>query len=242
MGHGRPDASNVVSTTDLYQVTDMAELAARLGSILTYRRSGEVVYLDDFSHGLAHWVDDSAAEGADITLQNDVARSKGVGARLDVPAGGAGIANLRGYFPVVGSERISAQAEFCIAEAVGAVEIAMTHYDRATAYTWRMRYSPDTSILSYFDADAAYTALADPLYLTQLAHFFHNLKLTIDLSTGEYVRVTVNDNDYSMAGIAAYSTPSAVGPYVRVTFGARSATPAARFVYLDNLILTRNEV
>jgi len=55
MPHGAPDDSNVLKIGEDYRLDDLSELAARLGSIVNYRRTGDVYFMEDFSYGLERW-------------------------------------------------------------------------------------------------------------------------------------------------------------------------------------------
>jgi len=242
MAHGAPDDSDVLKEIDQYRVDDMAELAARLGSIFTYRRSGQVMLLEDFSAGLAKWDPDPLGAGAEIALQGDYARSAGVSSRHYTPMGGATSAYLRGYYPVWGMERIAIQCEMSIEATAEEIILQIVYEDGAMSHTWALMYNASLNTLSYWGVGPAYHVIDPELNLYQFAGVFHNLRLVADLGTLLYGSLYVDSQEYPMAAIPAYSTMS-VGPrYLRFTVGSRSALLVDGIVYFDNIVLTRGEI
>jgi len=242
MAHGAPDDSDVLQEVDLYRVDDMAELAARLGSIFTYRRSGQVMLLEDFTTGLAKWEADVLGAGAEIVLQGDYARSGGVSARFDNPMGGATSTYLRAYYPVWGLERIAIQCEMSIEATVERCMVQIVYEDGAMSHTWTLMYNANLNTLSYWGAGPAYHVIDPDLELYQLAGVFHNLRLVADLGTLLYGSLYVDSLEYPMAAIPCVSAIS-IGPrYLRFTVGCVSALVIDGIVYFDNIVLTRGEI
>ena len=56
MAHGHPDYGGAAPLATVYTLQDLAELAARLGSIDVFDRRGNVLLLDDFESGIKKWL------------------------------------------------------------------------------------------------------------------------------------------------------------------------------------------
>ena len=69
MPRGYPD-DNIQSSPLGQTVADNAELAARLGSLSTVQRSGQVVYMTKFANGNLDWLVDEGGNGRVRTLAN----------------------------------------------------------------------------------------------------------------------------------------------------------------------------
>jgi len=82
MAHGQPDYGMYTLANTIYRLTDMGELAARLGSINTYDRRGDVIFLDSFESGLTAWSPSSACTGSDLVQSAKHARSGGFSAKF----------------------------------------------------------------------------------------------------------------------------------------------------------------
>jgi len=55
VAHGTPDWGVTAGARTVYQMTDLGELAVRLGSIVTHDRRGDVIFLEDFEEGMGRW-------------------------------------------------------------------------------------------------------------------------------------------------------------------------------------------
>ncbi|GAJ22875.1 unnamed protein product, partial [marine sediment metagenome] len=64
MPRGQPDYGGHAAKEITGSLSDMAELATRLGSIVTFDRRGDVAFLDDYESGIEKWVE-SHAEGTE---------------------------------------------------------------------------------------------------------------------------------------------------------------------------------
>lgn len=242
MAHGAPDDSDVLKEQDLYRVDDMAELAARLGSIVTYRRSGQVVYLDDFANGLNHWLVHTFLAGDAVTLQNLRTRSRGACPRFNVAAGGAAIAEIASRFPVWGAEHVSLQGEMCLNPEPHWAFLDIQYHILTGWYWFRLVYDIPTGSLLYLDATGAYIVLSTSLNLAQDGSAFYSAKLTIDLAAACYVRISVGQAIFEMPGVPGYLTVIASNDYVDVAAGFTGRLAGAGFGYWDNIIITRGEI
>ena len=55
MGHGYPDYGTQGPVSTVHSIQDLGELAVRLGSIVTFDRRGNVLWLDGFDSGIGAW-------------------------------------------------------------------------------------------------------------------------------------------------------------------------------------------
>lgn len=242
MAHGAPDDSNVLKEQDLYRVDDMGELAARLGSIVTYRRSGQVMRVEDFAAGLSRWTLHTVEAGDAITLQNVYTCSGGICPRLQVSALLTGQAVIDSYFPIWGLEKVSLQAEICLGANLTAIELTIGYYTGAVLHWFRLWYTPGSTTLWYLNSVGANVAVDTRLDLTALGGVFHNLKLTVDLSDLGYVRALVGSHEYNLSGLAPYGSAIAGTAYLKTSIGAWGSLAGVGTAYVDNIVITRGEI
>ena len=74
MARGGPDYGASSARYTIFPVTDLGELAVRLGSPVAYDRQGNVIYTESFENGLAGWDTDTSGAGASV----DVSFGRGV--------------------------------------------------------------------------------------------------------------------------------------------------------------------
>ena len=63
-----PDYGRLSAQATVFPVTDLGELAARLGSIVSHDRRGDVIWLDGFEDGLDKWQPTTSGSGAAVDL------------------------------------------------------------------------------------------------------------------------------------------------------------------------------
>ncbi len=114
MARGLPDAGNVVKGHDLYALQDMAELAVRLGSPMSYDRYGSVLLLEDFERGLNAWSKTILGVGGSISLTSDRVYGGELACYLDSGDGAIPEARITKYFPPVSLQRVGLQTAFSV--------------------------------------------------------------------------------------------------------------------------------
>lgn len=81
--YSAPQPTGQVPQGPLYTSTDIAELAARLGSIVTFDRRGNVLWMDDFEDNINKWLGAGfSGVGGSVSLSTVRARNGASSARL----------------------------------------------------------------------------------------------------------------------------------------------------------------
>ena len=75
MAHGTPDWGVTAGAVTTYQVTDLGELAVRLGSPISHDRRGDVIWWDDFECTLNKWQTVANGAGSSVALSDARARN-----------------------------------------------------------------------------------------------------------------------------------------------------------------------
>jgi hypothetical protein len=103
MAHGRPDFNLTAGVRTTYRWSDFDELAARLGSPVSYDRRGDVIFIESFEHGdgMITWATGGAGSTAGLSLAR--ARTGHFSAALYTPSVANAYAHLtrRGVYPAV---------------------------------------------------------------------------------------------------------------------------------------------
>ncbi|GAI16225.1 unnamed protein product, partial [marine sediment metagenome] len=100
MTHGGPDWGTPGPLKTIYTLEDMAELVARLGSIVTFDRRGNIIWLDDFEGTLGKWGIETEGAGYSAQLSAEAARSGGFSAKLISPDDEEDRIGLKRWFPL----------------------------------------------------------------------------------------------------------------------------------------------
>lgn len=241
MAHGHPDYGRSGPLSTVHRVDDMGELAARLASIDTFDRRGNVVWMDDFENNLKKWLVTLTGTGADIVLSVNAARNGGASAKITTGNAAGNTEHLAHY----GSYPILSKVGFEIAVTlnvnVSFVEVLVGAEDGTLLKYGAVRYLPNSSRLDLYNSSGAWVTIASSLSPYFSDYAFHPLKLVIDLATGKYVRVLFAGQSWDLSAYDLYSTAFLVHNFLWVNISTASQAAASASIYVDDAIITQNE-
>jgi hypothetical protein len=236
-----PDDSNIVRQSDVFVLEDMAELAARLGSPMTYDRYGNFVWGCDFAHGLSEWVVSSTASSYTAELSNYSWLTKGVSCYLSADdASGAETKIARALSPVT-SGPLGLSAALSLVNEFTGFYIGMELFVHNIVYHAYVKYVSAEGKLYYLDETNAWVVLGTPGVLYYTPTMFHNTKLVYDLAENDYVGFSLNGQWYSLADVPLYIHAFESAPFLAVFIAVTSPAGLSGSMYVDNVIVTQNE-
>ena len=241
MPYGAPDDSNVLSPEGLQRLDDLAELAARMGSIVNYNRGGNVLMLDGFESGLNAWNLNTTGAAAAVGLSNEKAYSGTVACRVDTGTGVTPYAGLAKYLPPVGECRIGLQTCFSLNSDVVDVRLRLTYAKPGPRYYFSLMYDHVGGELKYESAPGVWTMFAKPGKVYDGSNNWHNIKLVADMATGLHVQAYLDGGGYDMAGLIPNTGVWVDGPFLFPLLRIYGDGATSGVLYLDNIIMTYNE-
>jgi hypothetical protein len=241
MAHGTPDWGVTAGGATVYQLTDMAELAVRLGSIVTFDRRGDVVFLDSFEDGFAHWLTDKAGAGSLVALSRATARHNGLSARLVGGTGAAAWAQIifQGPRPVLAG--LGVEYSFNPISTIGILTLLLYLYDGTNRTLYEVHWDDATNSLRYRDANWVLQTFATNVDLLADVALFHTWKLVVNAEDQEYARLILNGSTYDLSGIPARVTADSRFPSLSAVVTVNGRAGGTSTVYIDDVILTQNE-
>ena len=219
----------------------LAEQAARLGSIYTFDRRGEIIFADDFENGINRWV---LTDGA-ISLTTAIARSGIYCAKLDtvtaVANDGVGILTRLAY-PSLTSYGL--EIHF-IMPTVSQVDLYLDKFDGTNLKRAVLRLNANTSTLQVWTAAGAFSNVATGLSIytgnTPTNNVFHVLKVVVNYSTDKYSRAIFDNNEYDISANSIVQTANATANHLVTQFIMTTLENSRKYCYLDDVIVTMNE-
>lgn len=239
--HGAPDWYKYRRESTTFPIGDLAELAARLNSIVTFDRRGDVFWMEDFSAGLQRWTTGGAGTGLSVSISPASYRSAGYSAKLIPGSDGARNAQIYTRFPYPHLAKTGLEVAFTIGDQHEYFYLRTTIYTGALYMLAEIKYDVTTGILSYRDSTFTYVALNPPLVLYASTALFHHLKLVVDALNYEYVRVTLDNEAHDMANIATYTHASTQNPHILVNIYYKAVAGNNPTAYVDDIIVTQDE-
>lgn len=225
----------------VFGLDDLGEAVVRLESIVLFDRRGDVIYLDQFDDGLTHWDSLTVGVGSTVTSSTTTARHGANSIELHNGAVAGAFSTLVGRFPYPVISSLGMEVAFTVHANTQTLMVGIYVHDGVNYNRGHIRYNPTTNILEYYTTLGAWATLVTPLDLHENIHMFHILKLVVNITTQEYVRVIVDANEYAMTGLALNTVLSPVAPMLYVIVDHEGDGANTSDVYIDDFILTQNE-
>ena len=217
------------------------EVAARLGSIDTFSRSGQVLWMDNFENGLMGWVL-LGSTGAIGCLSTDFPQSGQVSAKLIAPAGGGYYALIQ-KSDVYGSLcRMGAEANFLMPvsdSGIGQFDLILDIYTGSKMYKAQLRYDNSANVIQYLNSANTLVTLATGVTLQY--GVYHRMKFVIDSSSMTYARLLLDNYIFNLPGTALYGSASGTNPQVVVQCQVTATNSTPVTAGMANAIFTLNE-
>jgi len=224
-----------------WSVTDLGEVAARLGSIVTFDRRGDVYWLDDFEDGKAKWAAETSGAGAGVAVSTTYARNGAKSVELTAGTDMSHYAGIGRLFPYPALSRWGFEGSWSFDSDLETFDIIISVYDGTNLTSAILRYDCVNQKVQYLDSAGAMQDLATSVDLHDYYNMFNTFKLVLDLETGKYERAIANESEYDMAGIALQQAAIAVSPVVKLSMRNTAVGGTGGVVYVDDVIVTRNE-
>ena len=236
-----PDWGALNAQETVYEVTDLGELAVRLGSIVTHDRRGDVLILETFESGLRGF--QAGVSGTNAAADLSMVRA----------AGGQFSARLKAGSTVLKSAQLSCEYPYPTVSAFG-IEVSALLPAAASRFTCRLALDDGTT---RYDIAARWNGPTErleiqtpsgwvvvgeaaPLHVFQ-TRIFNVLKVVGDPASGEYMRLIFNEQDIDISAYSLLSAVSILEPHLHIGLHHADTGTSNPIVYVDNLIVTRNE-
>lgn len=241
MAHGAPDWFNVNPMELFYSLSDLGELAARLGSPSRIDRRGKVVWYDTFSGGLSAW--DVYAYGGGARGIIVTAPSVSPGGALMLDAGTVMGGNTQALTHLVPPlTRCFGVEWYWTHPGTRGLVMLIVSWTRAnTSYMAGVRYDCETGRLYFMPIASPMVLVKDFGPYILYPNTYHNYKLVLDTASASGVRIMVDGEEFDISPYTIYSSPVAGQDGLDLTFVVDNLTDAGTIAYIDDIIYTWGE-
>lgn len=239
--HGAPDWGVMAGKQTVYALHDMAELAARMGSIDTFDRRGDVVHLEDFEAGGKRYLYYSGGVTSDPVTSVATAKTGAISAKMTTQAEPPYYCTLHAYHPLPRLTGIGFEAAFTLEADHHFVKISLDHYNGADDYYAEVRYDLVDKALYVRHSDGALKTIASGLALFPYYKAWHVIKLVADYKTGKYQRVILDDKQYDLSAYSLYRVGATALVYLLNSIDFYAPGETQLVSYVDDVIITQNE-
>jgi len=218
----------------------LAELAARLGSPISWDRRGQVAQIITFANGFGHMATSASAGAGLVALCPSLFQTDGYSCELTTGTGGnqnAGITTYGDYSP---ADQVGFEVSLSFTSQAAMVYFLLKVWDGVDEHQAYARINKANHKIEVLNSLNAYVE-AGSFTPVELAYLFYSIKLVVNLATKRWVRLLVRGVEYDLSAIASRSAGYEGGPYF--TFAVQVDHDAAvnKTLYLDRVIVTTNE-
>jgi len=241
MPHGVKPWGGIRKEVVYATMTDLAELAVRLGSIVSFDRRGDVIWWDGFEDTLNKWTASGYGTGNAQEVSTDYARNGQYSAKLTAGAQVGGWARIDHYMPYPVLGKMGFEFSFVQHAETDYMDVFFTLYDGTLYYPARIRLAYVDKKLQYYNSSFGWTDIATGWELYRFAGLFHTLKLVVDFANKEYSRLIVDSTTYDLSGISVPQASSSDSPHLEIGIKTVNASNFSGITYIDDVIVTQNE-
>jgi len=241
MPRGQPDYGEYAVKEVSASVSDMGEVAARLGSIVTFDKRGDVVDFDNFEEPVLRWCTIVSEAGNYVRFSNDSASSGSQSVRLHVEGAALGRAGMHSGIPLLGSLRLGMEISFAVPTLGGYLALEVSYFTGSKLCDAILKFYFSTLKLYLINDTGSDEEVASLERFINSAYVYHTLKLVGDFNTGKYVRLLLDNLTYDISHIAMYSQTDLTSPCLERNVNYYPFNSVGGDVYLDDFVFTQAE-
>lgn len=241
MVHGTPDWGGSAPKATTYKLDDQAELAVRLGSMVSYDRRGEVIWANDFAGGGRSFFCVGAGVGEEIYLTCEGALSGGLCLALKT---GNVVGDFQrvyqfGYYTVEGG--LGQEVWFAPMDNRSEFILQTILYNDLVSYEYALKYSYVNQRLYIYDDAGAWQAIGSDVGINFPFEAYTPVKMVIDTLKRRYVRVLFGGYHYDVSGYTPLVGVTGVRKSMLSCASIEAVVAGGAVTHVDNWIVTQNE-
>jgi len=241
MAHGIKPYGRTAEMNTVYGLQDLGELAARLKSIDTFDRRGNVIWMSDMEDGMSPLERYGNPAAAVSVWSQDQARSGSFSIRCTTAAVAGSYAGIRKYLPYSVVGQLSLEISFTVPDVNAYHYFFFSLSAQGRDVTPQLQYIRQTQNFQLMDELFAWHDFAAPLVLREQVNMFHTVKLVCDFVEGRYMRIIVDGTEYNVSQFLCPNVPGGVQPFLMFNARYHTNVNVALTTYYDDVILKQNE-
>jgi hypothetical protein len=241
MAHGTPDWGFGLLQTVHSLSDDLAELAARLGSIHAFDRRGYSIWFDDFRRGIDTWRQETGGTGASVELDTNYPHWPPYAVKMVGGSDGTRQAAIYQYLAAVPAGNLGLEVSIAFPTAFDYFVAHLTLVENDTWHHARVKLDYANSKIYYRDGDGTWVELDDLPTLVSDYGLFHALKLAANFEDNEYIRLILNENSYDLSSLTLQELEEAYVSHLLIILQFFSRSGQNDYCYVDGVIVTQNE-
>jgi len=241
MVHTLPDYTTKYKLVKVFANIDNAELAARLGSISTEDRRGNMIWYDNFEDNINKWVTNTTGSGGSIALSTDQAHDGTKSVKLVTGNIAGNTATMIKYMNYTELTKMGFEIRHTLNSSIKHIVQAIYIFTGTTMYHAATKTDIQNNRLQILKQDGTWETIetGHTFYFAQ--SLFDYSKIVVDPQTGKYERWIYNNKTHVLNTYNMQSTADTTGAHIEYWFEITTNTNSNEEIYADAFIVTRNE-
>jgi len=236
-----PDYQKYLPNSVRFSFHAMGELAARLGSIVTYDRRGELIWYDDFRYGLGCWTISLAGTGADVSLSTDGLSVAPYCVKLTAGSSGTRLARMNRELGVIELDRAGAEFSFTQIAPSTIVEFEIVVCLKPFLHYISVNLDVTDNKIYVRNAANVFEQVAVLSDVYKNGNIVNSLKVVWDISDNTYIRLLINRFAIDVSTIGLYTIAAGITNSINVQMSLRGEGGPNENMRIYHSILTSNE-
>jgi len=241
MASGTPDYAQQQANTFISSVSDMGELAARLGSPVTYQRTGNVQFYLRCTEGLSPWAFGQYGTGASVAEDTTISFRNDKSIKLIAGSDGAALARVAITVPVLTLSGLGFEVAFRPTTDPYQFRIRSFAYDGVNQQDAIAMIDMDANEIQYQDDAGNLVKLDDIPDLQTQTGLWHIFKMVVDFETGVYKRFYLDNDAWTFDAVSLKSTADATIKHINCLIGSLGGGGDNPQININDFIWTINE-
>lgn len=238
---GQPDYGMYAPKEVTTAISDMGEVAARLGSIVTFDKRGDVVDFDNFEGPVIKWSVGTNIAGSYVRHNSESVRSGAQALKLNTADDLTAYAFILKRIAILASKRLGLELSFSFLTAQQNLHLSLEYAKEDIEVEGEVKIEALTHQLYVKELGGAWIEVATLEDIDIGAFSFHTVKLVVDFNTNKYVRLLFDEFEYDISGIDLFTDEDDFGWGFDTRIFLANPTATGGLVYLDDWILTQAE-
>lgn len=241
MPRGQPDFGVYAVKETVSGLADLGELAARLGSINTFDRRGDVVWFDDFENDLSAWYELGNGTDHDAYMSAESARNGAFSCKLITGKTLGQWSKIIHLGAGLVISKIGIEVSFTLTGDLDEFKVRLVIYNSEFVCYPEIRYYRSTKELKYIDTEGDPITFATNVWLSPNSQLYHTLKFVFDQPNRRYNRVILDNVSYDLSNIAVSEDESDGYPRYWIELSTVASKGENITSFVDDVIVTQNE-
>lgn len=242
MVHTAEDYSSQWKTEKVHPILDVGELAARIWSPNTWNRQGNVLFMDSFEEGVLNWKEDDNGGAGSVAISTDRSRTGGSSVKLVTSGNGETLVGMSKGFVTGYDGKIGVEFHVLTEDEDIGFRLTVYIYDGTNMYDASILWVPASNTFYYMDSAQSGVALSTSLYAADDDETWVPIKLVVDMENMEYMNARVGNTSFDLSGEGLHSTAAGTEPNFAVLLEVLEYAADPKTGYIDDVIITQNEV